>query len=302
MSRYTFPTTRHALSRTIVVLALGLIAACDDAPPAELSGYLYFGSGNYLVQLSLRNGSTAIAGRLAEVDIRDIKRYGDVSLLLTVVGPVNRKETWRLLRFDLDVGHAATLFDSHGGLYLPGPETLLYDDGVRLRATLRDGDDAEIVVVDRHRVDAWMHLIAVSPSAAIYGTGDGPINQYDFADRSRTALAALSRVCGLKHAVWIDGRRRLLCRLRTAAGEPPGYALVGLDGAIDTRLSLPEGGPFSAVAYLPDYDAAVFTERWTSLIGDREKTAVWIYYFSQGEAWRLLDDQYLGDSAVFSRM
>jgi len=302
LSRYSFSITPRVLIRTIVILVLGLAASCENAPPAELSGYLYFGSGNYLVQLSLRNGSTAIAGKLAEVDIRDIKRYGDVSLLLTVVGPVNRKETWRLLRFDLDAGHAATLFDSHGGLYLPGPETLLYDDGVRLRATFWDGDDPEIVVVGRHAVNAWMHLIAVSPSAAIFGTGDGPIEKYDFADRSLTTLAALSRVCGLKHAIWITDRRRLLCRLRPATGEPPGYALVGLDGEIDTRLSLPDGGPFSAVAYLPDNDAAVFTERWTSLISNREKTAVWIYDFSLGKAWRLLEDQHLGDSAVFSRL
>jgi len=300
--RYSFPTRIGALARTTVFLLLGLIAACDEAPPVELSGYLYFGSGNYLVQLSLRNGSTAIAGKLADVDIRDIKRYGDVSLLLTVVGPVNRKETWRLLRFDLDVGHAAILFDSHGGLYLPGPETLLYDDGVRLRATVWDGDDPEIIVVDRHAVSAMMHLIAVSPSAAIYSAGDGPIRRYDFGDRSRTDLDALSAVCSLPHAVWIRGRQRLLCRLRDASAGPPAYALVGLDGEVDTRLSLPDGGPFKAVAYLPDYDAAVFTESWKGFFGDRRKTAVWIYDFSRGVAWRLLEDQYLGDSAVFSRM
>ena len=44
----------------------------------------------------------------------------------------------------------------------------------------------------------------------------------------------------------------------------------------------------------------VLTERWQGRISNRWKWGVWIYRLDTGEFYRLLDDQYLGDTVVYS--
>ena len=55
------------------------------------------------------------------------------------------------------------------------------------------------------------------------------------------------------------------------------------------------------MAFLPDQDALVLTERWRGKLSSRQNYAVWIYRFDSGEFYRLLDNQYLGRAVVYLR-
>jgi hypothetical protein len=62
---------------------------------------------------------------------------------------------------------------------------------------------------------------------------------------------------------------------------------------------LPESRSFRAVAYLQDQEALVLTQPWYTLIGQRGKTAIWIYDLGSDEYYRLVKDQYLGETVVY---
>jgi hypothetical protein len=142
----------------------------------------------------------------------------------------------------------------------------------------------------------------VSDSRFLYSIGDAQ-GERIFAHHAYTQtteyLERLSAVCSLDGAIWIDASRQLLCRMTTSSGQFQGYSFFDLDGTPRGRLSLPESMSFRAVVYLQDQESLVLTQPWRSLIGNRGKTAIWIYNFGSDDYYRLVKDQYLGETVVY---
>jgi hypothetical protein len=299
------PITRISCLLSLVVAASLLftqLAGCEQPSHPELRGHLYFGSGQYLGRLDLRDGSTSVEANLGDVSIRRVSAYGDENLLLTVFGIVNHKETYRLMQYEIATGQTGTLFKGRKGLYLAGQEMLVYDDRLRLRAKVRGEGGRVDVDLAQHEFGDRIQLIPVSDSRFLYSIGDTQgerIFAHDAYTQTTTYLEKLSAVCGLDGAIWIDESRQLLCRMTATSGQFESYSFFDLDGTRRGRLSLPESRSFRAVAYLQDQEALVLTQPWHTLIGKRGKTAIWIYDLGSDEYYRLAKDQYLGETVVY---
>ena len=105
--------------------------------------------------------------------------------------------------------------------------------------------------------------------------------------------------CRLDRALWFADREGMLCGTRRGENEFD-YTFVGLDGAVGERLPLPANHDLRPLVYLGDQDVLILTERWQGGLGNRWKWAVWVYRFDTGTAYRLLEDQFLGDSAIYA--
>jgi hypothetical protein len=278
------------------------MAGCERQSHPELHGHLFFGSGQYLGRLDLRDGSTSVEANLGDVSIKRVGTYGDENLLLTVFGIVNHKETFRLMQYEIATGQRGILFDGWNSLYLAGEEMLVYDDGFRLRAKVRSGNERVDVELAGHEFGDSVHMVPVSDSSFLYSIGNSErplIFIHDATTQVRKPLQKLSGVCGLDGAIWIDAYQQLLCSTATSTGQFQDYSFFDLDGTLHGTLSLPESESFRAVAYLHDQDSLVLTQAWRSLVGGRGKTAIWIYKLGSNEYYQLVKDQYLGKTVVY---
>ena len=280
-----------------LVFGLLLLTGCEPDETREYWGNLYFAAGSYLGQLDLRDGSVSVLANVGDAYIREIDAFGDDQLLLTVFGPVNRKDTYRLMQFKLDTYVLATMLNGRHGRYLQVPEALLFDDGAHLRARVYGGGPMEELTIVRHRFGARVHVLQTTATQFLYSVDpDNTIYSYDVASRESRALPALSQVCQLDGALWVDVREALLCKREDASQS---YSLVALDGAARGELAIPDAGPYRAMAYLADQEALVLTEAWNTVVSGSERYAIWIYDLASDRMVRLVDDQYLGSSAVY---
>jgi len=258
-----------------LLLGLTLVSGCDIEQEREYWGFLYFGAGSYLGQLDLRDGSVAVLANLGDTEIEEVSSFGDEQLLLSVFGPVNRKDTFRLMYYELDGGGRATLIDGRHGRYLPQPEALIYDDGAYLNVRLYgDGPMQELSVI-QHRFGAGARILPVSDTRFLYSIDpEKAIESFDVELQESEPLTELSASCGLDGALWIAKRTAVLCKRL----EPvPSYALVSLDGTVQEVLKVPDAERFRALAYLADQDALVLAEQWQTLVSGSTRHAVWIY-------------------------
>jgi hypothetical protein len=125
------------------------------------------------------------------------------------------------------------------------------------------------------------------------------IHSYDIETRELANLETLSGVCRLAGAVWIDNRDQLACLSREHSESGSDYLLVDLAGIVRGQLALPEKKDFVALAFAADQQTLVLAEHWTSFIGGADRYAVWAYNFIDGQSYRIVRNQYLGDSAVY---
>lgn len=280
-----------------LLVALLLLQGCGSGEQREYRGNLYFGTGAYLGRFDLRNGNVSLLANLGDTAIREVAAFGDDQLLLSVFGPVNHKDTFRLMQYELAGGGLATLFVGRHGRYLPGPEALVFDDGAHLKVRVYGGRAMEQSVVARHRVGAGVHILQVSGTEFVYSIdSDTAIHIVDVETGESRPLHVLSQQCAVDGALWIARRNVLLCEQGGADG---GYAFVSLSGEVLAALDIPGVGRFRAVAHLHDQDALVLTEAWKTIIGDNTRYAVWIYDLSTGRMVRLVKDQTLGSHVVY---
>lgn len=280
-----------------LLLGLLVLAGCEADEEREYRGHLYFGQGAYLGQLDLRNGSISVLANLGDTVIQELADFGDEQLLLSVLGPVNNKDTFRLMQYQLGNGGLATLISGRHGRYLPEPEALIYDEGAHLKVRLYGGKSMEEVTVIQHRFGAAAHIIRVSDTEILYSVGpDAAIFLFDVDTGISEPLPELSAQCSLDGALWIYRVGALLCK---HGGGDPNYVFVGLEGEIQETLALPDAGRFRAIAYLDDQDALVLTEAWNTFVSGSTRYAVWIYDLSDNRMLRLVKDQYVGQSAVY---
>jgi len=279
-----------------------LLAACEPAAPPAIPGTLYFGSGNYLAELALRNGSTDIVASIGDAEIQEIGPKDGRRILLNVFGPVNQKDSHRLVLFDLETRQQLTFFEGRFGRYLMDGRTLVYDDGARIWATWKRVNYWEKVEVAHHPFNAMVWIVPVSDTAFLYSIGpqsDGPLYLFDAVQRQSTELKMLADVCGLDGAIWVEARSELLCRSNTSASDGVSYVFAGLDGVVSSALQLPPDRSFRALAYLPDRNAVVLSESWNTWLSGRQQWAVWVYDIGDAASYRILEHQYLGHTVIY---
>jgi hypothetical protein len=291
---------RHCLRLPSLLFVLGQVSACQPEHHEELQGSLYFGAGEYLAELELHNGNVKIEANLGDVEIKAISPQNGERLLVTVFGRVDQKDRHSLILYDLGTKQTLTIAFGREGHYLPGTRVLVYDDGVSLIVAERDDDGWQKTEAVRHAYNAALMVMPVSATRFLYTLGGQPIHVYDTVSQRSIELSALSQYCRLDTALWDAQREQLLCRRRL---DDSGYEYVmaGLDGAEVSTLALPESRRLQPLAFLPDQDALVLTERWRSRFSDRQNHAVWVFRFDTGDFYRLLDNQYLGRSVVYAR-
>lgn len=282
-----------------LLLGLALVSGCESEHEREYWGSLYFGAGSYLGQLDLRDGSVAVLANLGDTEIEEVGSFGDEQLLLSVFGPVNRKDTFRLMNYELDGGGRATLIQGRHGRYLPQPEALIYDDGAHLNVRLYGDSAMRELPVIQHRFGASVRILPVSDTGFLYSIDpDKTISFFDVELQESKPLAELSARCGLDGAIWIAERAAVLCKRQE---DVPDYALISLDGRVESILNIPDARRFRALAYLADQDALVLTEEWRTLVSGSTKHAVWIYDLKDDGMLRLAENQHLGSSVVYRR-
>ena len=282
----------------LCTLLIGQVAGCQSDQHQELRGSLYFGAGQYLAQLDLRDGSTSVVTNLGDAEIRGISPQLDERLLLTVFGSVNKQDVHRLILYDKETRQTLGLVTGRYGRYLPGTMVLVYDDGVSIRVAEKIRGTWEKSVIAEHRFNAPMRIMPISADRFLYAEVGKPIFAFDNIAKRSIELTALSEHCDLAAALWIPERDQLLCRSPRPDGSLE-YPFVALDGVVHDSLPLPTNGSYRPLAWLPDQDTIVLTERWRSALSDRLKSAVWVYRLDTGDHYRLLDDQYLGESVVY---
>ena len=282
-----------------LLLGLVLVSGCDSKQEREYSGFLYFGAGSYLGQLDLRDGSVAVLANLGDAEIEEVSPFGDEQLLLSVFGPVTRKDPFRLMHYEFDSGGRATLIRGRHGRYLPQPEALIFDDGAHLNVRLYSESPMQELSVVQHRFGASVRILPVSDTRFLYSIDpDTAIAAFDVELQESKPLAALSARCGLGGAIWIAERAAVLCKRQEDVSN---YALIRLDGTVQEVLEIPDASRFRALAYLADQDALVLTEQWQTLVSGSKKHAVWIYDLKNDAMLRLAENQHLGSSVVYRR-
>jgi hypothetical protein len=275
------------------------LAACNSSDREELRGSLYFAAGNYLALLDLRDGSTSVVANLGDADILALSPQLEDRLLLTVYGTENDKETRHLVLYDLDTRQTLTLLNGYIGHYLPGTKILVFDDGIKTYVSERiKGSWVKTEVVE-HRYNQRVNIMPISATRFIYRVADGPFLVYDKLAGRSIELSGLAAACRFDRALWFAEREQMLCQLRRD-GEAREYAFVSLDGAFQESLPLPPSHDLKPLAYLPDQGALILSERWRGGLADRVKWGVWVYRFDTQDAYRLLDDQHLGDYVLYT--
>jgi hypothetical protein len=288
--------------KLLLTCLLTLLASCDQAERPELYGRLYFVSGNYVGEFDLAQGTSVAVANRGAVTIRDISAFDAGRLLLVETASVESREVPRISWINPKSGRAETLYSGVSARYLPEPAALVWDDGSRLHVTSRRADSSINAQVVSHSLNQLSTIIDVSDHMVLFEAGtpeNRTIHSYDIETRELANLETLSGICRLAGAVWIDNRDQLACLSREHSESGSDYLLVDLAGIVRGQLALPEKKDFVALAFAADQQTLVLAEHWTSFIGGADRYAVWAYNFIDGQSYRIVRNQYLGDSAVY---
>lgn len=293
---------RKFIATLFLIPLVSALASCSSPEQSGYHGYLYYGKGSYLMQFSLRDGSLSVFTSLGDKTINDISYFGKTKLLIAESSSVNRKEVRGISWLDLKTGQTSALYSGVFARYLADSGLIVYDDGGRLFLVAIGGDSSSETIFT-HRMNQLIRVMVVSNDNLLFETSDEGVRQilfYDVVTGAVHPLDQLSAVCRLEHAVWIDDFEQMACKGQSSESEGAGYVLVDLEGEVSGRLSLPEGKQFNALTYVTDQGALLLSERWRGLIGGQEKSAVWVHNIHSGENLRLVKNQRLGTSVVYT--
>lgn len=272
--------------------------ACDSAPSEEERGYLYFGSGRYLGKLDLADGSSTIAANAGDVNIVDVSAGRENTVLLGVTAPSGYLEVDRILRVDITTGRRTSLYTGTKPRYLPGPKTVIYDDGHQL---LTVGLRTDTPVIYSHSQNALTAVVVISPDEILFEVRDDDtvrVFRYNGRTELRDELPPLAAVCELNVAVWVESVERLACQARDSAD----VRLVTVDGQNIERIRLPEGKRFRPLAFATAQHALILAEDWQSWLAGRPRVAIWSYDLDKQHGERLFKHREIGKSVVYSTL
>ncbi len=290
---------RQSASKSLILALLALLSACSQEPQGDFRGQLYFASGNYIGQFDIANGSSTIIANRGAVTVRHVSRYSDNRLMLAELATVNDREVPRISWIDVETGQSDTLYRGHSARYLPTHRAVVFDDGSRLRLSSRARDESMNAEIKQHDLNQPTAFVHVPDDLVLFEIGapeDREVYSFNVLTKELAFREALTQRCRLDGAVWITDRQQLACPSRSSGA----YLLSDIDGNARGELDLPQDKEFVALAYAEDQRALFLTERWRSLFGS-ERFAVWAYDLVTGQSYRLVRDQYLGGSAVYTK-
>lgn len=282
----------------LLLCTMLLAAACDSAPREDDRGFLYFGSGRYLGKLDLADGSSTIAANAGDVNIVDVSAGRDNTVLLGVTAPSGYLEVDRILRVDITTGRRTSLYTGTKPRYLPGPKTVIYDDGHQL---LTVGLRTDTPVIYTHSQNALVAVIVISPDEILFEVRDDDtvrVFRYNGRTEFRDELPLLAALCMLDTAVWIESVERLACQARDVAG----LLLVAIDGQSVEPIRLPEGKQFRPLAFAAGQQAMILAEDWQSWLAGRPRVAIWSYDLDTQRGERLFKHREIGKSVMYSTL
>jgi hypothetical protein len=294
---------RQIFLMLLLLLLMPALSSCDRSEQdSGYHGYLYFAKGAYLMRFALRDASLSVVTNLGDKTIQDLSKFVENKLLIAETASVNRRKVYRISWIDVKTGQTSALYAGVFARYLAESGQIVYDDGDRLFAVAIFGDSSSETIFS-HRMNQLSKVMVGPVGTVLFETSDAGvrhIHSYDLMTGTLETLDRLSEVCRLEHAVWIDDLDQMACKEQSSPVDQGHYVLANLDGDVSGELNLPEGKQFNALAYIADQSALILTERWSSLLGGRANSAVWIHNIQSGENRRLAKNQNLGSSVVYT--
>lgn len=305
MKKFTLPVLMpRFIFLLLAVLACAFPGACSRQPPHGYTGYLYFAQGNYLTRFSLRDGSLSVAANFGDMTLREISAFGENRLFLTGTATINRRTIPRISWIDLETGEKVAQYSGILARHMTNANVIVYDDGIKLYAMPQGSDGRPDEVIFSHGLNRLTTALEVSNDTLLFETGESGqrvIHAWDAITGQQRILNGLTAACELVGAVWMQSLQQLACRKRASPVDQSEYLLVNLQGLVEGRLPLPEGGRFTALTYISGQSALVLKESWNSVIGDQEKSAVWIHDIKTSANTRISKNLNLGGSVVFAK-
>ena len=293
---------RKILLTLLFVLLVPALVSCGSEGQSGYHGYLYFAKSHYLMRFGLRDGSLSVVTNLGDKTILDLSNFLENRLLIAESASINRKAIRRISWVDVNTGQTAALYSGVLARYVEGSGVVVYDDGDRLFAVALSGvSDSETIFT--HKVNQVSTVMVVSKDTVLFETneaGDWRIRSYNVVTGTLQTLDRLSGVCRLDQAVWVNDLEQLACKDRSNQSEVTRFILTNLDGDVISTLALPEGKRFDALAYISGQSALVLKESWRGFFGGQEKSAIWVHNIESGESHRLVKNQHLGSSVVYT--
>ena len=288
-----------AVRLRLLLLAVLCLPACESASTGDLHGVLYFAAGQYLGELRLATGDAVPAAHLGDVQLLRVSALDNDELLLSVWDRRPGRPPFRIERYDVARGGTSMLMEGRSAHYLRDGHLIVFDHGQALLAVTRRNVKNERIRIQAYGYQEAAPFIPLGNDAVLYRAPDGVLHRFDAGTLQSVALPALSEVCPLQGAVWIDDRNSLVCRTRSTAESEPVYRLVSLEGGIGEALALPAGRDFRAVAHLADQQVLILNEVRSRRFDRRLRYPVWGYDLSSGRLYAIHEDQYLGDTGVY---
>jgi len=282
-----------------------LLVSCGPSDERVFHGYLYFVQGPYLMRFSLRDDSVAMATHLGNRTVREISPFGENRLLLSETASVNRRNVARISWLDLKTGQSEALYSGVRARFVAAAGTIVYDDGGTVYAVPLAGDSGVDTIIMSHERNRLSAMVTAADGQLLFEAAEAgrpAIYLYRAASGELAKLEELGAFCRLEGAVWIDELNGLMCRQRADESEGAGhdYVIADASGRLISRPLLPEGGPFLALAYIPDQGVVVFRESRESLLGGQREYALWAHDVGSGENHLLSKGQNLGTSVVYT--
>jgi hypothetical protein len=293
---------RKILLTLCFTLILPALMSCRPADQGDYHGYLYFAKSHYLMRFGLRDGSLSAVTNLGDKTIHDVSNFLDGRLLITDSASINRKVVRRISWVDVNTGQTAAMFSGVLARYLEGTGFVVYDDGEELIAVPL-ADDSDIKAIFTHKTNQVSAVKVVSKDTVLFEASDAGerlIRSYNVLTGTLQTLDRLSGVCRLDQSVWISDREQLVCMDQSNQSEYASFVLTNLDGDVSGTLELPGDKHFEALVYISDQSALVLKETWTGVFGGQEKSAIWVHNMQSGENHRLVENQHLGSSVVYT--
>ncbi len=254
-------TISRALLRAATFAGLLLIAACERQTTAPISGVLFCGSGEYIMQISLDTGYVEPLKGLGDVRVRGLQPMANDEVLVLTEKLMNNRPVYRIGRFDTRRYDVDTVVEGSSAVFLRTPEHIVFDSGTQVRlVSTRPGDPDPGVTVFTHPFNRNVLMLPTGGSTLLYQierNGERGVYRYEAEGHQFTAEPALTAACQLQDAVWIADDELLACRADTATASP--YRLVHLDGRETRSLSIPGTAPMRAVAYAERAKSLVLT-------------------------------------------
>jgi hypothetical protein len=221
-------------------------------------------------------------------------------LLVAETARIQGKAVPRISWFDLQTGQSAVLYSGVHARYIADAGVIVYDDGSKLYAVPQLGTGSDAVLFSHSR-NQLSDLVLVSAHVLLYETvdaGQPVVHSWNAMTGESRRLDGLAAACRLGGAVWIGSLERLACMARAGAG--PDYVLADLDGTVHGKLPLPPEKRFQALSWIADQDALVLKESWQGIVGDQDRSAVWLHDLKTGASHRLARNLNLGTSVVYA--